>query len=716
MTPSETVPSPYGGTMLDISQYGSCEDHVTSSPLLTDLAITGNAQPMDLDAVPWPDIFQKWATDEKACRPEDNQDQPAASNAEYPNLQDQETIWSQTSLLASDDPYVAAKVTSLSNQMEEDLMALDQDFPLKQQRLPTSYANDLTPRYVPWRMEQTAAAARPWSPEILSREQLEWSPQAEELLYAPAMGTHQALPEDQPLFPGKDVAEELDQHGPSCSDGYLSNVLLPEDNIDPPPPPDPIGPPYQTADRKGCCYKKGPKPKTAGGRRYQPLNPHSRQHAKATRRNQGQCWSCALQRNECEFENPWDETCIGCQRKRKASLLTHCIRERLPDLTSVFIPTSLAEMHDPGNLRRFAARHISRWLDNHFVVLVSWGHGFRPIKVVATEAECVGDTLLFQNQYRLDLTTKQYDLVQVPSPPLGMQLMAVVEWRAKLGGYLEEILRKSFRRFPEVCFRGDDCRVEKDFLLPIFDFHEVVEGRAKFLVHQALKLVLLTFIMTHSLTIVEDTRDSVYWQLKNRPENLFGQHTCARFLNKQMKFLLCTIHGDVLKDVLNRVQDTLRVSNKKSLWAPLFASMVILAMSIESLQVTVRCKEETDKQEGTIGALDTKADEEIALMDEKFDLLRRIFHQGYRTLQPKGYNPIRNPADRDELDGPSQLLAEKASGIIEKYHDFLVARQTLGPPTTSDPQTARLVAQFLLCFSPPVVQNQPQPPVSASMK
>ncbi|KAL8773211.1 MAG: hypothetical protein Q9209_001887 [Squamulea sp. 1 TL-2023] len=297
MTPSETLPSPYGGTMLDISQYGSYKDDGTSSSLLTDLAIVGDAWPMDHDVVPEPGIFEQQAAEEKTCRPEDAQDQWVASNAEHTGLQYQETIWPQTNILASDDPDVAAKVPSLSNWMQEDLMAFDQDFLFEQQRLPTTHANNLTPRYVPWRMQGAAAAARPWSPEVLSHEKLERSPRAEELLYEPAMETHQALPEHQPLFSCRDVAEELDQDGPSRSDGYVVNVLLPEDNIDPPPPPDPVGPPYQTAGRNSYCYKQGPKPKTAGGRRHQPLNPHSRQHAKATRRNQGQCWSCALQRN-----------------------------------------------------------------------------------------------------------------------------------------------------------------------------------------------------------------------------------------------------------------------------------------------------------------------------------------------------------------------------------------------------------------------------------
>ncbi|KAL8854256.1 MAG: hypothetical protein Q9221_000970 [Calogaya cf. arnoldii] len=373
-------------------------------------------------------------------------------------------------------------------------------------------------------------------------------------------------------------------------------------------------------------------------------------------------------------------------------------------------------MHELNKLRALTRTYVHRWLDNHFIVLVTWGHQFRPIKINVTEIESVGKHLLVQNQYRLNLVTNQHDLVQVPSPPLAIQLMAVDVWRVNLDAYLEGILRDGFRRFPTVCFRGDDCRVERDLLIPIIEYHEAATGRTikkQYLVHQALKLVLLTFIMTHSLTIVENTKDYVYKKLQNKPENPFGHHTCARWVNKQIKFLLSALHTDVLKEVLNKVQDTLRLSTKKDLWAPLFASMVILAMTTETLQVTVRCKEDTDKQEGTIEPDDRTADREIALMDERYDLLWRLFHQGYRTLLDKGFNPLQDLTVRADLDPASQSLAAKASEIVEKY----LARQVLGPPTTtSDPQTARLVAKFLLCFSPPVEQNQPQPAGTTSTR
>lgn len=48
--------------------------------------------------------------------------------------------------------------------------------------------------------------------------------------------------------------------------------------------------------------------------------------------------------------------------------------------------------------------------------------------------------------------------------------------------------------------------------------------------------------------------------------------------------------------------------------------------------------------------------------------------------------------------------------------EFLVARHVLPPPAeASEPQTARLVARFLLLFSPPIMQHHHQPADPASI-
>ena len=148
--------------------------------------------------------------------------------------------------------------------MDEQFAAFNQAFLPEQPNPPITQGIDI-PRYVPW----SAADTLPWSPEVLNDEQIERSPGAQELLYEPAM---------------------------DCYPRSLAVRHGPENNIDPPPPPDPVGPPTQMVDRNGRLSRK-----TAnagrGGRRHQPLNSHSRQNAKMIRQAQGQCWSCILQRN-----------------------------------------------------------------------------------------------------------------------------------------------------------------------------------------------------------------------------------------------------------------------------------------------------------------------------------------------------------------------------------------------------------------------------------
>ncbi|KAL8855525.1 MAG: hypothetical protein Q9178_007845 [Gyalolechia marmorata] len=602
MTPSETALSP-SATMLDISQRSGGDPGASSSPF-SELAVSDVAWPTNLND-PIPDMAL--LLDQQFIHGRLHQSQNGwMVNGNGPtNIQRQEPnrpyLDPEASFASEDIYFVGQNYYQPQNHWMGEYLAQFEQAYLPGPQQPPTHADDI-PRYVPW-----PTTASPWSQFVVSHEQLAQDPPAQALLFDPAMDLRLFGMDGKPFSP-RGFAEEIDQDDSSGSGACLAGMVLPEDNIDPPPPPDP-----------------------------------------------------------CKFENEWDDTCIGCKNKRKSSLIEDCFCMRLPDLTPIFIPAILAEMHDPNKLRDFTATRVRVWLENRFTVSITWGYGIPPIKVEATEVEPIGDSILFQNQYRLNLTTNQYELVRVPSPPLGIELLAPPESRAELDGYIENILQKSFRRVPEVCFSGDDCRVERDFLLPIFEYQEAAAGRANDMVHQALKLVVLTFIMTHSLTFDEDTRDSVYRQLMNPPREKFGRHTCARLLNKQIKFLLLTLYKDTLKGVLSRVQETLRSSSKKSLWAPLFASMVILAMTIETLQVTVRCKEETDKQENMINQDDRTADGAIALMDKRFDMLRRLFHQGYRTLSPGGLNPLRSLANRTCLDDASQRLAAKANDIVEDY-------------------------------------------------
>ena len=97
------------------------------------------------------------------------------------------------------------------------------------------------------------------------------------------------------------------------------------------------------------------------------------------------------------------------------------------------------------------------------VVQVTCGIGesiFCPVQ----EIQPNGNSLLFQNQYRKNLETNDYDLVAVSSPPIGMRLMQVPEWQKRLDMFLDDLLQNGFRSFPELCIQGSDCEVQRDLL------------------------------------------------------------------------------------------------------------------------------------------------------------------------------------------------------------------------------------------------------------
>ncbi len=185
--------------------------------------------------------------------------------------------------------------------------------------------------------------------------------------------------------------------------------------------------------------------------------------------------------------------------------------------------------------------------------------------------------------------------------------------------------------------------------------------------------------MTHSITITESSKEEVFQSLWNRPAQAFGTHTSSRWLNKQLKFLLSSLQVTLMEDILGNLAQMLRGSKKLSSWAGIFASILMLAMANESIQITLRCKEATDKEEGTIDRHDETAKQESELIDEKTDFLRDLYHKGYRTQGTKGkpsFNPIRNVVDREKLDAHASQLATNVGDIIESYRESILLANT----------------------------------------
>ena len=224
--------------------------------------------------------------------------------------------------------------------------------------------------------------------------------------------------------------------------------------------------------------------------------------------------------------------------------------------------------------------------------------------------------------------------------------------------------------------------------------------------------------MTHSMTLVESSKEEVFDSLWNRPAHPFPMHTSPRWLNKQLKFLLSNLQVTLMEKVLLNLTQTLRVSEKTKIWALNFACILMLAMANESIQVTLRCKEATDKEEGVLDPDNLNATHESHMIDEKFDFLRDLYCRKYKTRDVRckfSFDPVQNVVNRGELDAPSSQFAQSVGDILGRYRklkvnsilrritdinlgDFLESRQKLGLPTATEPNSSRLVARFLLSF------------------
>ena len=163
---------------------------------------------------------------------------------------------------------------------------------------------------------------------------------------------------------------------------------------------------------------------------------------------------------------------------------------------------------------------------------MTWGYG-SPIECEVNEIEPEGDQLLFQNQYRLDLTTSRYHLHKIPSPPLGIRLLEVGPWRQRLDKYLDNLLQTEFEGFPATCFQGGECEVQKDLLHPLHAYYlesRKIVGRPCEHNHgftHSIRIASAPIVYTSTLVMFKADRchthhDALlYVNRRNTPEGLF---------------------------------------------------------------------------------------------------------------------------------------------------------------------------------------------------
>lgn len=182
-------------------------------------------------------------------------------------------------------------------------------------------------------------------------------------------------------------------------------------------------------------------------------------------------------------------------------------------------------------------------------------------------------------------------------------------------------------------------------------------------------MMVITYIMGHTLTITEETLPMVLDHIKYTPPGIPKPHTSPRLANRQLKFYYAVMRTNIYEHILNWQQQTLKSSKKKEdSWLPSFCAMLGFAMVLEEVQRTIQIQADAKimKNEMPADQATKEAANACERIDQRFTLLVNLFQFKYRdkiwgdngSFGP-GTPTFTDPAAREFLANVRELLLQK---------------------------------------------------------
>jgi hypothetical protein len=184
--------------------------------------------------------------------------------------------------------------------------------------------------------------------------------------------------------------------------------------------------------------------------------------------------------------------------------------------------------------------------------------------------------------------------------------------------------------------------------------------------------------MAQLLTFSDETAEMVH-QIVHPYGAQRDQHLSSRLLSRQIKYAMHKLHRDILKDVLEGLEKSMRARTKDT-WGASFCTILLLAVCIEGLQTAadtfVVCDIEKSSRAGISSQYSREKSFEACqnLDDYPFHQSTRLFHDIYRSHKDsnsggkEGFNPLRSlPAgvERD-LDAPTREMVKEINWLLNK--------------------------------------------------
>jgi hypothetical protein len=444
-----------------------------------------------------------------------------------------------------------------------------------------------------------------------------------------------------------------------------------------------------------------------GGRKknsHLAVTSRERSHAM---RKVGACWRCVMQRDPCDA--PEGGCCSRCVMRANQGQTYYfgCERSKLPDFVKEFLPEWLLIDHQKHSVESFVSREVVHWhVDNCIEVYLSSGYG-PPLPWRLYEFTPRNNETLFQVQAIQDPQSRRSLTTQKYSPPYGLMRIDSVDDR-NYQSYLEDLLHPQWlTQLGESAYAEENHVDDGMFQCKVLDFMctlyvHTSDRTLKPLLGDVLRMIIITYIMGHTLCITEDTLHPVINNIRHSPKPPAVQKfTSPRIANRQLKFFFHLVRNSIYEKVLKWQQHTLHTGGKKQeTWLQAFCVTLGFAMVLEEVQRTMQCQAEATicRQAATPQAAYNEAYRHCENIDNRYRLLIGLFQCKYRDRSwgDRGSFGSGTPEFRDPV---ASTFLHNLRVLVEQREDHLRTRGDVQFSLENQClYTTRLTARFLLPF------------------
>ncbi|KAK7625846.1 hypothetical protein IWX50DRAFT_439593 [Phyllosticta citricarpa] len=390
---------------------------------------------------------------------------------------------------------------------------------------------------------------------------------------------------------------------------------------------------------------------------------------------------------QCGEGDPCPRCAKRCNKANGPHPQLACDRTPLWELVEYFLPSAImTSIHTQQALKDFVCQHTTGWTDVRIRLRLIPGRGLPAMPCEAYEF--VPKTIEPQRQFQYFKNSKTGMPLRSerPSPPLGMVQIENGD-KDRYTKYIDDIIQNYFPAFAQMYCSDDGY----DFNLRLLELLRNLKPEAKDekdILHDVRRLIVVTYIMGHTLVLEEANRATVLPTLRHaRPAIEYGTFCSPRVVNRQLKYLFCQLHTQYMSDVYKKLQQMLKKSKQwpPAKWVAAFAAMLGLAMVHEDTQKTVYLLADYKvAAEGwSVRDAEKIAGRTCEAIDVKFAFVTALFMR----RSSKGENPI---VHRDsswwanKLDRNASVFAEGVKKLVSDNCKFHPSSRFQSTPQSSE--------------------------------